>query len=275
MCQKWASLPCRVQENHRRKSLDALRDEVWLSRQVDQKVATRLIENLSSCENGLTNFRLNSLAYARHSANYRRAHIDEAFRDLDVEEMCSRVASSEHFREYLVADQRTAGLLDAELGAIDDLAERRNEIAHGTPSQILNREELSEYLDFFSTFARACFLVLRQHLAQYAVGHHARPLGAIAKVHYRSVVCLDLGVLPEGTWLEVGDLIALRMASGRGFELGEIKRIRQSSGDVASLRSEKGLEVCLETDLRLREKMDLFLLSRDNTTVIALSRPLP
>jgi len=51
-------LPTRVRENHRRKSLDALRDEVWLSRQADQKIVARLIENLNSCESRLNNFAL-------------------------------------------------------------------------------------------------------------------------------------------------------------------------------------------------------------------------
>jgi hypothetical protein len=268
-------LPARVRENHRRKSLDALRDETWLSRQADPKLPSRLIENLSSCENGLSNYALNSLAYARHSANFRKSQIDEAFRDLDVDELCLRATSTEHFKSYLQEGSRSTGLLDGSLGAIDDLAERRNEIAHGSPSQLLNLDELTAYLDFFLAFSRAAYIALRQHLAQFVVGHHAQSLGVMQKVHYRQVTCLDTGILPEGTWIEVGDLVALRLSGRAGFELGSIVRLRLDSGDVSGFRAQEGLTVCIETDLRLRESKDLYLVTRDNAIALALSRPLP
>ncbi len=268
-------LPARVRENHRRKSLDALRDEVWLSRQADPALASRLIENLNSCESRLSNYALNSPAYARHGANFRRAQIDEAFRELDVSNLCVRAASTHHFRAYLDEEVRSAGLLDASLGAIDDLAERRNEIAHGSPSQLLNVDELKGYLDFVRALGRGAYTVLCQYVAQFVVGHHAQALGAIGKIHYLHVVCLDTGVLPEGTRMEVGDLIAMRNEGNSGFTLGEIRRLRLESGDVPSFRTQRGLEVCIETSIRLRETRDLYLVARDNQTAIALARPLP
>jgi len=152
------------------------------------------------------------------------------------------------------------------------LAERRNEIAHGAPSELLNTTQLEAYLDFFEAFGRSALAVLRQHLAQFLVGHSSLPLGVIKEVHYRKVVCLDTGVLPEGTRIEVGDIVALRLDGRAGFNLGEILRIRTESGDVQHLRTQRGLNACLETNLRLREGKDLYLVSRENPTALALYR---
>lgn len=267
-------LPAQIRDNHRRKSLDALRDEVWLSRQNDPKVASRLIENLSSCENRLNNYSLNSLAYARHSANFRRSNIDDAFRALAVDELCSRAASTEPFRDYLDASPRAVGILDSSLGAIDDLAERRNEIAHGSPSQLLNLNELTEYLDFFDIFARSAYLVLCRFLGQFVVGHHAKYLGAVQKVHFHHVMCIDTGILPEGTHIEAGDLVAMRLSDNAGFEIGSIVNLRLDSGDVHEFRTQQDLKVGIETSFRLRESRDVYLIFRDNAVATTIARPL-
>lgn len=259
----YSELPDRIKDNHRRKSLDALRDDVWLVRSNDPLLSVKLIENLHSCEAQASNYKLNSLAYGRHVANFRRASINEAFREVGVDDFLKLSGISAEFRKYLAAGPRERGLLDSEFGAIDDLAERRNEIAHGNPSQLLTLEQMTEYVAFFNAFARSAYSVLRRYLAHFLVAHHAISLGRIDRVHYKRVVCLDLGVLPEGTWVEINDPIALDLGSRSGYEVGSITNIRTDSGDVKKCRSESGLEVCFETSLRPARKQKLFLVNRD------------
>lgn len=259
----YLELPERIRDNHRRKSIDALRDDVWLARSNDPLLPAKLIECLHSCEARASNYRLNSLVYGRHSANYRRALIDDAFREIGVDHFLTLTTATAEFRRYLAAEPRERGLLDAELGAIDDLAERRNEIAHGSPAQLLTRDQMVEYVLFFNAFASSAYSVLRRHLARFLVAHHATSLGKVERVHYKRVLCLDLGILPEGTWVETEDPIALDLGSDIGYEIGTIVNIRTEAGDVKKCRSESGFSACFETSFRLAANRKIFLIDRD------------
>lgn len=259
----YVELPERIQGNHRRKSIDALRDDVWLARSNDPLLAGKIIESLASCEARASNYRLNSLAYGRHSANFRRPLIEDAFREVGVDNFLALTSSTAEFRNYLEAAPRERGLLDAEFGAIDDLAERRNEIAHGSPAQLLSSNQIAEYVSFFDAFAHSAYSVLRRHLACYVVAHHATSLGKVDRVHYKRVLCLDLGILPEGTWVEVNDPLAIDLGSRFGYEIGSIVNIRTEAGDVKQCRSASGLTVCFETALRLTANQKVFLVDRN------------
>jgi hypothetical protein len=259
----YSDLPERIRDNHRRKSIDALRDDVWLARSNDPLLPTKLIECLHSCEARSSNYKLNSVAYGKHSANYRRVLIDNAFHEIGVDHFLALIATAVDFKRYLAAASRERGLLDEEFGAIDDLAERRNEIAHGSPAQLLTRDQMTEYVLFFNVFASSAYSVLRRHLARFLVAHHAISLGRVERVHYKNVFCLDLGILPEGTWVETEDSIALDLGSDIGYEIGKIVNIRIEAGDVKKCRSETGLAACFETSFRLTANRKIFLIRRD------------
>lgn len=266
----FGSLPREIRDSHRRKSVEALNDEVWLSRQTRPSLVSELIENLSSCESGLTRYRLNSVAYARHGANFRKRQIDDMFKSLGVADICNALVSAEPFLTYLEDKPRQVGLLDGSLGVIDDLAERRNEIAHGSPNELLGSEQIDDYLQFFDAFARAIYGVLCERLTQYLVAHHAGSLGRIEKVHYKHVMTFDSGILPQGTVLEVGRLVALELNDPRRFALGEIRNLRLTSGDVQSFRTQQGLEVALQTNLRLRSGRRIYLIEPKTSNVTSL-----
>ncbi|WP_170285371.1 MAE_28990/MAE_18760 family HEPN-like nuclease [Micromonospora palomenae] len=256
-------LPERLKDNHRRKSLEALRDEVWLTRMKDPMLSVRLIENLHSCESKAGNYRLNALAYARHAGNFRRKTIDEAFREVGIDDFLKLVVGTKDFVAYLAASGHSSGNLGADLGAIDDLADRRNEIAHGSPAALLTRDEIREYLQFFNAFARAAYAILRQHLGSFLVKHHAVPFRGTSQLHYNSVICLDLGILPEGTLLQVGDPLAVDVGLPSGYQLGRMLTIRTSNGDVQKIRSHAGAQVCLETSCQMKRIRSLYLVDRE------------
>lgn len=261
---QYEALPAQIRDNHRRKTLDALRDEIWLSRQTEDNLPVKLIQNLSSCESAATNYKLNALAFTRHGGNYRRSSIDETFKYICGEDFCSSVARSAIFESYLETHPKP-GLLDGNMGAIDDLAERRNEIAHGAAAQqLLSREDMGQYLEFFRIFGRAAVSVLNQYLTDFYIRFHSQALGKISQIHYRTVVCLDLGNVPEGTWLEVGDPIAIHSSDRSLFDIGEITNIRTGAGDVSKLRTQLNTIACIDTSMRLRQFAKLYALDKNH-----------
>lgn len=270
-------LPTRIVENHRRKTIDALRDEVWLSRQSDPTLARQLIENLQSVESKAGNFKLNERAYSRHPGNFRQSSIDETFRDLAVEDLVKSVGDDFAFKRYLESLQSSSISLEDPMSTVDDLAERRNEIAHGSPGQLLGADALGQYLEFFRIFARSAYYSLRRKLAIHLVASYSSNLGAISAVNYKTICPVDFGSLPEGTRIELGDPLAMSLDSeGTIYELGTIKTLRTLGGDVTQLRTHQGLTVSVETSIRLRVGRHLHLLDRDSPGIhLATSSYLP
>jgi len=257
-------LPDSIRRSHRKKTLDGLADETWLERQSDPNLARGLIENLHSCEARLQTYRLNSVAYARHTANHRVSSIAKTFQEVSVDNITREVANTEPFRSYINAESRQRGLFDESMGAVDDLAARRNDVAHGNTSELLTSQQLTEYVEFFRVLARSYVTLLRAQLTRYLVEHKGHRLGKPDEVHYKSVVVLDLEFLPPGTLLRRGDLVAMRPPSGdKQFESGQILNIRTSIGDVESVLAEAKLMAGIELDFRPRKGCTLFVISRD------------
>jgi hypothetical protein len=154
-------------------------------------------------------------------------------------------------------------LLGKDLGAIDDLADRRNDIAHGSATELLNRVQIGEYITFFHAFGRAAYTVLRHHLGKFLVQHYGSRFSGQAVVHYKKVLEIDLTDLPEGTLIQVGDPIAVDVSRASGYELGRIETIRTISGDVQSIRSHSGARIALGTTCRIPVLRHVFFIHRD------------
>lgn len=268
-------LPLQIQENHRKKSIDALRDELWLSRQTDNTLSKRLIENLSTCESRSSNYSINSWAYARHSANYRRTLIDEAFRDLGVDRICEKTRWTSPYTDFIAALPAISKIAGDGLSTVDDLAERRNEIAHGSAMEVMGPQDLGTYLKYFEVFAAGLYMSLKNYLTRYLVEHRSLHVGPIAAVHYGKVAEIKASVLRQGTSLEVGDKIAAGFGSGDEFRLGTIESLRIEAGDVSMLRWSDGLHATIGTDLKLRDGHELYLIESSNATAASLAAPWP
>lgn len=258
-------LPDAIRRSHRKKTLDALADETWLERQSDPNLARGLIEQLHSCEARLQAYRLNSVAYARHTANHRVASIARAFHEVGVDDFTRTIGVTEPFKSYLSSATRQRGLFDESMGAIDDLAGRRNDVAHGNTSDLLTPQQLAEYIEFFRIAALSYIALLRAQLTRYLVRHKGFRLGRVDKVHYKCVVKLDLELLPPGRLLRKGDSVAMQpsAAGGRQFEAGRIVNIRTLNGDVESVLAEAGLLATIKLDFRPRIGRMLFVIGRD------------
>ncbi len=203
-------------------------------------LARQLIENLQSVESKAGNFKLNERAYSRHPGNFRQSSIDETFRDLAVEDLVKSVGDDFAFKRYLESLQSSSISLEDPMSTVDDLAERRNEIAHGSPGQLL-APMLGSIFGILSYLCSLCLLFFASK-----TGHSPRSelffqLGAISAVNYKTICPVDFGSLPEGTRIELGDPLAMSLDSeGTIYELGTIKTLRTLGGDVTQLRTHQG-----------------------------------
>jgi hypothetical protein len=123
-----------------------------------------LVSNLHSCLSNATPFRINTDGFCHHAANFRAEMVDEVLGRVGVPSVSQRLRVFSPFAEYLV--QEYPGRNHASIAAdemfyyLNDLAERRNEVAHGSPSQLLSNQILLDYVAFIDAYCNSTFASL-------------------------------------------------------------------------------------------------------------------
>ncbi|MBE4598492.1 hypothetical protein BOO30_19245 [Vibrio navarrensis] len=143
------------------------------------KKQKEIVENLQGCFNNSKNFILNKRAFSVHTANFRYDIIRESF---------SNIGMPEILPEIIHKDISIANLIKTDLGLspaqivesvqleshlrekLNDLAIRRNQIAHGgTPESYLNYELLLNFAKFILCFGEALYKYCSDYIDYYKI----------------------------------------------------------------------------------------------------------
>jgi len=187
--------------------------------------------------------------------------------------MCSRcgiadigpaLRTAEAFRGFLAkenperdVDTYLAGSDEIVFARLDDLANRRNDVAHGTPpDDILSHDLLRELIDFVETYAKGLALVLYERALPLMVSR-AKHLGAAIRVIDHRIVCVNL---PTGR-VVVGDtLIAKTQDASRPFKGGSIREIQRDHVPLESVDGGPGVQIGVRVDFGAKDNHDFYLL---------------
>lgn len=214
-----------------------------------------IVADLHSCLTQSSTYRLNHDAFSHHTSNFRIQSIDDILSRVGVSGVSQRLISYPPLSDFLAVRFRGRDLPSVPAGEtffhIDDLAERRNEVAHGPVSQLLGYDILLEYVDFVEKFGGALFELVRSSLIESLSKLHGEDLGRPLAVHNHHIVCLRL----EGTIVDVGDiLVAWTGDSKRPVRFGAIESLEvgrqplaRASGDPVAI--EVGIKVPFRTKM--------------------------
>ncbi|MDX9883477.1 MAG: MAE_28990/MAE_18760 family HEPN-like nuclease [Prolixibacteraceae bacterium] len=141
--QLYNKLPEIILRNHFKLSIDLL-DKIQSPRYSGPLNKEVIIQRLHECININENFQLNKEAFSQHSANFRLQVLDDIFGRVGIESLSTILKKNEKFSTYIKAKYELSEIneltSDEIFSLLNDLAERRNEVAHGVPSEILSNE---------------------------------------------------------------------------------------------------------------------------------------
>ncbi len=184
--------------------------------------AEDIVANLHSGLSASGNYKINAEAFTYHTANYRADIIDQSFTKLGIESTAGRIKKVPFFSKYL-KDTYTERINSEQIYYyLNDLAERRNEVAHGSATELLSNEVLIGYIDFLENYGKALFEIINSELTRYLVEYKAVELGKPIAVYKNQIVCLSAKVS-----IRTGDiLIAKTSNKSYPFLSGEIIEIQ-------------------------------------------------
>jgi hypothetical protein len=255
-------LPPELLKNHVPLTLDLI-SKADLPRYSGTVSVSQLVDNLHSCLSNATGYRLNSDAFSQHTANFRAEVIQSLFGKIGIQNVAKQILERAAFQDYLrVAfpdrDPSTIEAVDA-FFHLDDLAERRNEVAHGMPCQILSNGILLDYVSFFEAYGPALNEAVRSKALETEVKHLAIEVGAPIAVYNGNIVCLELRQTP----VRVGDRLIARTANNsQPFLDGEIQQIQIDGVDCQKVAALPAVKVGLRVDFRAKDNQYFFLLAK-------------
>jgi len=199
----------------------------------------QLISNLHSCICNAEKYRINAEAFTHHRANFRIETIQESFARIGISGISQKIKMCSVFVEYLQSlypGRNVANIRSPEAFLyLNDLAERRNEVAHGMPpDDILSNEMLLEYINFFDVYGQALYEVVRSESLQYELKYKGIKLGSpIAVLHKGKVVCISV----KETAIKVGDLLVAKTASNDyPYLAGEIQELQVDNESYSEVK---------------------------------------
>lgn len=262
----FAELPVSIQGKHLPLSLELARRADY-QRFAGSVRIPDIVARLHTCFHTPDQYQLNHQAFAQHTANFRQSVVVSTFSQLGIGDIGPALRQAEPFWTFLKEEDPErdvetylTGGDDLVFARVNDLADRRNDVAHGTPvDDILSRDLLRSYVAFVEAYASGLALVVYER-ALPCLLKSAVALGTPIRVIDNRIVCVNL---PVGK-LTVGDtLIAKTQDTSRPFKGGPIKEIGQNGVQVNTIDGGPDVQIGMRVEFGAKDNHEFYFV---NTT---------
>jgi hypothetical protein len=171
-----------------------------------------LLGTLVQCLQGDVPFSINGEVFSDHTANFRSELIRSSFRRLGLQ-----LAEEDHSRELKdFVENNFAGLYAKPSSVVDDLADRRNVVAHGDELELLDRQTLRALLAFLEQYSHALCAAIFEAVLKQLAPTIATTIGQIEHTWQPGDEVRSIGKMkPVGGTFGVGDVVVLTGQSWR------------------------------------------------------------
>jgi hypothetical protein len=167
-----------------------------------------IIRDLHTCLNTKESYQLNKDVFSQHDANFKFSVIDQVFSRIGIPTISAQVLEDAEFNDYIriKLEKNENDLLIPEdcFVLLNDLAERRNDVAHGVPGEILQNEILLDYIEHLEFYAKSVTEIIIKEYLRYEVIFKAKEMGNVTNLYHNgSVVC----VMTNKNRIRLGDKV--------------------------------------------------------------------
>jgi hypothetical protein len=245
-------LPKEIGTNHLDLSLTYLDAVARDSYRGDDSVE-EIVSRLHSALCTKNAFVVNERAFAFRRANYRCDLVNQVFARIGVGGILQRLYESYSFTEYLRGQRLVDDSRSLDKGTVlkqlDDLAERRNDVAHGNVTQILSHELVLPFVDFVEAFGVGIREVLIEELFR-VIANRPTVVHRPFQVIDNTILCIK-GI---NYIVRVGDFVVAAVPAANRFLGGVITNLQVNNKDVDFVDgSTCPVDVGMKVDARLKD----------------------
>ena len=208
----------KIRENHFELSLKLINTITTRESAKYQRLTKEEVLNkLNNCIVNPSKYQINADAFVLLSGNLNHNKIVELFNKLNLD-LNDELLKNEELKNEIGLNQNTISRIEKDIlyNKINDLVERRNQIAHGSEEvdDILSISELEPYIQFLEKYCQAIFQTLFEQVIKNESIHTFQKVENVIKIFGNKVLAFAI----ENYTIKVGDMLIIQTKEGRFYK---------------------------------------------------------
>jgi hypothetical protein len=232
----------------------------------------QIIANLHSCMAEKGPYKINAEAFSLHTANFRMGVIEQAFANFGIEKLPIKIKESQAFVDYLFTidptrDPNSVTPQEA-FFYLEDLADRRNDVAHGVaPDMLLSNKILLDYVTFFEAYGQSLYDAIRRETLPHVIKYQSPILlGSAIAVYNNNIVCVCLNNIA----IRVGDMLIAQTPENVYYD-GAIEEIQVDNVSLQEVPPSESVNVGMKVPFKAKRNQIFMLLPASRSSTAASS----
>lgn len=219
-----------------------------------------ILKKLNNCIVNPKFYQLNTDAFVLLSGNLKHKKIVELFKAFNVD-LNNRLRINQTLTQHIQDEQQKENIagLNQEIlyNKINDLVDRRNEIAHGSEeavNNILDPSEIEKYIQFLEKYCQAVFEIINEELIKQESLYKYQKIKKIIDVFNSKILAFEI----ENHEIKVGDTIIIRTAEGRLFKK-TVLEIQKDKKPYSQLKIGKKADISVRLEPNIKKNQEFFI----------------
>ncbi|MBD7912058.1 MAE_28990/MAE_18760 family HEPN-like nuclease [Clostridium cibarium] len=253
-------LPNKITENHIIFCANLLKYIDTMSKYEHIKKSD-VIKNLNSCLSD-KKYTLNLDAFIHHTSNFRYESINEIYNNVGIQGILNEVKNNSKFIEYNMRELSIEKEDIADINnktlffKLEDLAERRNQIAHGIISDnLLSLLLMSDCLNYVDILIKSINEILDKKIVEYEFEYaNKEKLNEPIKIIDNRIICLEVNYQR----LKVGNKIFAYNKNNNNIKCGRIISMKIGEKDIVETPLIDEIKVGVMVDFRAKDNYEYY-----------------
>jgi RiboL-PSP-HEPN len=217
-----------------------------------------ILNKLHKCISNSDNYSINTEVFTISSGNLKHKRIVSLFETINIS-LNSELKINKTLQSYFQSEQRIFNIANLStenlFNTIDDLVERRNQIAHGSDIlDILDISALEPYLRFLEIYCQALFEILNKELIKQESIHKLTKITKVIQVINHSILAFEI----ENKTIRVGDSLVIETTDG-DFYKTSILSIQLDNQSYPEIEITDKKKIGVKIDCRIKQNQWFYI----------------
>ena len=249
----------KLQDNHFDLSLKLIAIITGRENAKYQHLSKEIILNkLHKCISNSGSYSINPEAFTISSGNLKHKRIVSLFETINIS-LNSELKINKTLQLYFQSERQISNIANLStenlFNTIDDLVERRNQIAHGSDiSDILDISALEPYLRFLEKYCQAVFEILDKEIIKQESIYKLEKITRVIKVINNSILAFEI----ENKTIRVGDRLIIETVDG-DFYRTSVLSIQLDNESYSEIEITDKRQIGVKVDCRIRQNQSFYI----------------
>ncbi|WP_254568429.1 MAE_28990/MAE_18760 family HEPN-like nuclease [Oscillatoria sp. HE19RPO] len=251
----------KIRTNHSELSLKLINTITTSERAKYQHLTQEKVSNkLNECIVNPSNYQINTEAFVLFSGNLKHNKIVEIINKLSLDLNDELLKNEELNNEIGLTRERISTIeKDILYNKINDLVERRNQIAHGSEKveDIKSISELEPYIQFLEKYCQAIFQALFEQLIKQESIHTFQKIEKVIKIYNSKILAFEI----NNYTIKVGDMLIIETQKNR-FYKKPILTIQLHKKDYQELSITEKTNIGISVEPKIKENQTFYIIKK-------------